>query len=119
MAEWRTPCAGPRRKCWRGMVGSAGLAVWILSISPAPGREPGRGPPSDTGPPAARSAADHGPLSAAIAAPPSGIGNPGEADPWHTNLIRERQVEVRLRSAQRDLEEGHLIGALTSLQSIL
>src|SRR5262249_43723188 len=94
-------------------------AVWILLISPAPGREPGRGPPSDTGPPVASSAADHGPLSAAIAGPPSGTANPGQADPWHTNLIRERQVAVRLRTAQRDLEAGHPMGALTSLQSIL
>jgi outer membrane protein assembly factor BamB len=43
----------------------------------------------------------------------------GEADQWHTNLVRERQVEVRLRTALRDLEEGRLIGALTGLQSVL
>src|SRR5262245_27916382 len=119
MAEWSLPCAGPRRVRWARVIGGAGLAVWILSISPAPAREPGRGPPSDTGPPALSSAAvprpDPGPGVAPTAETPSS----GEPDPWHTNLIRERQVEVRLRTALRDLEEGRLIAALTSLQSIL
>jgi hypothetical protein len=86
------------------MVGGAVLVVWLLSISPAQGREPGRGPPSDTGPPV------NSPVQPA---------DPGEVDPWHTNLVRERQVEVRLRTALRDLDEGRLVAGLSGLQSIL
>src|SRR5262245_1035256 len=119
MAEWSLPCAGPRRVRWGQVIGGAGLAVWLLSVSPAPAHEPGRGPPSDTGPPASSSAAVLQPGPGPGVVRTAEIASSGEPDPWHTNLIRERQVEVRLRTALRDLEEGRLIAALTSLQSIL
>ncbi|MGE5192941.1 MAG: PQQ-binding-like beta-propeller repeat protein, partial [Deltaproteobacteria bacterium] len=132
MAGWRTACAGLRREGRGHVAGGAALVVWLLSISPASGREPGRGPPSDSGPPVKTAAKS--PAEVLCPSPASGPGatvpalpatadsaqtHPVEADPWHTNLVRERQVEVRLRTALRDLDEGRLVGALTGLQSIL
>src|SRR5207237_7400176 len=51
--------------------------------------------------------------------PPRKISSSGDLDQWHQNLVRERQVEVRLRSAQKNLDAGRLVEGLTELQSIL
>src|SRR5258708_17429493 len=125
MAGWWMPCAGLQPIRWGRLVGGAALVVWLLSISPARSREPGRGPPSDTGPPVrvpakpsapapGRSLDSNAPSSPSVTAD-SGQIDSGSLEQWHTNLIRERFVEVRLRTIQRDLSEGRLVGALTGL----
>lgn len=54
-----------------------------------------------------------------IAVEPAFCRDPNEVDQWHQNLIRERQVEVRLRTALRDLDEDRLVAGLNGLQSII
>ncbi len=58
MASSRMPFADPRRERWR-CLGGVLLVIWLTAAKPAlgrdPTREPGRGPPVETGPPPNRS----------------------------------------------------------------
>ncbi|MBI3864442.1 MAG: PQQ-binding-like beta-propeller repeat protein [Planctomycetia bacterium] len=96
------------------------LAAALVMAEAARGRDPPADEPplSPAGPSRPESVADppHASEKLSSNSPPAG---PGEIDLWHQNLIRERQVEVRLRTAQRDIEAGRLIAGLTALQSIL
>lgn len=101
-----------------------------MTLPQAYGFDPGRGPPTDTGPPqVAPVPADlprHKPGDPSGTAPPplrtiaqdSGTDDPG-GDNWHHNLIRERPVEVRLRTAWKEIQTGHLPEALGLLQAVL
>ncbi|MFN0051861.1 MAG: PQQ-binding-like beta-propeller repeat protein [Planctomycetales bacterium] len=40
-------------------------------------------------------------------------------DPWHRNLVRERSIELRLRTARGDLQAGRITEALRHLQAVL
>ena len=123
MEGWRRRSAEARLERWRCCFGGVLLIVCLLTDGPAGGVEPGRGPPSDTGPPVDFPAQPSKPAIAesrqsrtpATAAPVES----GETDRWHQNLVRERIVEVRLRNARREIESGHLVGGLTAVQSIL
>lgn len=77
---------------------SLGLfSLGLITLGQAFGHDPGRGPPSDTGPPT----------------------EDVRWDNWHHNLVRERPVEVRLRTAQKELQAGHVTEALLHLQAVL
>jgi hypothetical protein len=109
----------------RCLAGGALFTVWLLAIDSARGRDPGRGPPTDTGPPAGladgrpESVSDPPLIKLTSAATPAPLSDPAELDLWHQNLIRERQVEVRLRIACRDIAAGRVIAGLTALQTII
>lgn len=128
----------------------------LFTLGQAFGHDPGRGPPSDTGPPSALVWATDGdkavlapvppndpePVPINTADPPRRIthqsgsdkepgvkaapaGKPPTETPelpgdnWHHNLVRERPVEVRLRTAQKELQAGHVTEALFHLQAVL
>jgi len=118
------PCAGARRERWGCRFSGALLIVLVVVMDPAHGRDPGRGPPSDTGPPE-KTTRDRPPTllppsnSVSNNPPPPATADPEEVDPWHQNLLRERQVEVRLRTALQDLDGGRLVAGITGLQSII
>jgi outer membrane protein assembly factor BamB len=82
------------RSCF--FCGGAVLVVCLVTGGPALGIEP-----------------------SAPAMPMPAAADPGEVDRWHQNLVRERQVEVRLRNALREIESGHVVVGLTGVQSIL
>jgi outer membrane protein assembly factor BamB len=121
------PFARTRRKRWGCSFGGALIVVWLVAAPLATGREPGRttfrepqgarriDTRSETGPPLQVAIAP----PESVADPPTKFSAPEDFNQWHQNLVRERQVEVRLRSARKDLESGHLIEGLTELQSIL
>ena len=123
MAGWRMPCAGARRQCWGCRFGGALLIALMVMMDPAHGRDPGRGPPSDTGPPASvsrgRPTSVPGQDSASNIPATPATADADEVDPWHQNLVRERQVEVRLRTALQDIDAGRLVAGITGLQSII
>lgn len=128
MAGRTLPFARMRRMRWRcslcRFLGGALVLGWLAAGPPAMGREPGRETASDprsdaranTGPPVQTRAP---PPPESVADPPPKIPNSDDFDQWHQNLVRERQVEVRLRSARNDLDAGRLVEGLTELQSIL
>jgi outer membrane protein assembly factor BamB len=117
------------------------LIACLFAAQSAPGSDPERQPPSDTRHPASAAVAQpdtsavqlaEGPRPLAAEFPELSVnrGDPGDrddqenipplsADRWHQNLLRERQMEVRLKAARRDAESGKLVDALTELQSIL
>lgn len=120
MAGQRKPCTSPRQIRGRCEFCSIVLVALVLAVEPVHGSEPGRGPPSDTGPPATSRVSSH-PRQSPVAENHSFVAaaDPKPIDGWHQNLIRERHIEVRLRTALRDLEAGQLISGLTGLQSII
>src|SRR5579872_5522875 len=130
MRAWKVPgaprdgssCVLGRNRC--GPIGRAVAQVACLiacqfAASPATGFEPGRGPPGNTGPPAAAREAPPPATDSAKTASTERLNvdrgeyrdefsltPPAEPDRWHQNLLRERQTEVRLRAAKRDAESG-------------
>lgn len=121
MAGTRKAWVRVRLRYWLRAVGGMVLVAWFLADTPVRGREPGGGPPGDRGPPARFPIARLAP--APIDSPASSAASPTNAspavDPWHENLIRERQVEIRLRAALRELDDGRLVAGLTALQAII
>jgi hypothetical protein len=111
-----------RERC---LVAGGLIAACLVAIDVARGEGPGRGPPADTGPPVRspagrpESVSDPPHLKFTAAATPAAVSDAGELDLWHQNLIRDRQLEVRLRTARRDVEAGRLIAGLSALQSII
>src|SRR5260370_547950 len=91
---WRRSADDRLERRW-SCFGVAVLVVCLLTDVPARGVEPSPAP-----------------------ATPAAV-DPGEVDRWHQNLVRERQIEVRLRNALREIDSGHVVGGLTGLQSIL
>lgn len=102
-----------RQVWWRGSF--CGL-LWLsfLAARVAHGHDPGRGPPTDTGPPETRIG-----LPPATADPDDQTAKAPQGDNWHHNLIRERPVEVRLRTARKEFQAGRTTEALSLLQAIL
>ena len=99
------------------------LAIWFASFSDARSADPGRGPPTDTGPPTRPAPQTNDSPSNSLknrsSSPLPPKIEPSVADDWHRSLNRERQLEVRLRSAREELNAGRLIPGLTLLQGIL
>src|SRR5579863_634976 len=135
MAGRTLPFAGTRRMRWGcspchllcRSLGGAVLVGWMALGPPVDARDPvrektGGESASDarrdsrpnTGPPEQTRAPPE-----SVADPPLKILNSDDLDQWHQNLVRDRQVEVRLRSARKDLDAGRLVEGLTELQSIL
>jgi outer membrane protein assembly factor BamB len=127
MAESRRGIAALRRRFWSLSLGRALLLLPFLTLGQAYGHDPGRGPPSDTGPPPTADPTSHPPPETPATRPgnssPAGDGilsRPApEEDHWHHNLVRERPIEVRLRTARNELTAGHVTEALLQLQAIL
>jgi outer membrane protein assembly factor BamB len=127
MAESRRGIAALRWRFWSVSPGSALLLLPFLTLGQAYGHDPGRGPPSDTGPPQAVDPVSHPPPETPAtrpeASPPAAdrfLSRPApEEDHWHHNLVRERPIEVRLRTARDELAAGHVTEALLQLQAIL
>jgi outer membrane protein assembly factor BamB len=61
---------------------------------------------------------DSGPNSAVTNSLPA-ANQQNQIDAWHENLVRERQVEIRLRKALNDLDAGRLVAAIAGLQAII
>jgi outer membrane protein assembly factor BamB len=72
----------------------------------------------NTGPPRSPPAQAQSPPVASAVSADSPLCSPSE-DGWHPNLLRERQLELRLRSARKHLAEQNYSGALTDLQFVL
>ena len=127
MAGCTMPFATTRRMRWGCSFGGTLVAVWLAAASPGHCHDPGGGtrikPRADsrdssranTGPPPQVTV----PPPESVADPPANSSSSDNLDHWHQNLVRERQVEVRLRSAQKKLDAGRLVEGLTELQSIL
>ncbi|MGQ0637309.1 MAG: outer membrane protein assembly factor BamB family protein [Planctomycetaceae bacterium] len=116
MPDCTAGLAARRMRRWRAPSLPAvaqGLLYASLVCGAAYGHDPGRGPPSDTGPP--------GPSKSAVS--PVATDDAANRDPpgdaWHPNLIRERPIEVRLRTARAELTSGNVVEALSILQAIL
>lgn len=126
MAESRRGIAASRR-FWSVSLGSALMLLPFLTLGQAYGHDPGRGPPSDTGPPATADPVSHSPSETPATGPGTSppaadrfLSRPApEEDHWHHNLVRERPIEVRLRTAKNELAAGHVTEALLQLQAIL
>ena len=87
-------------------------------------RVPATGPPPDAAAtPVAVQSSLSPPLPAAPPPAPTDTGTPPPVVepflPWHQSLIRDRSLEVRLRSAGRQLDADDLSSALASLQHVL
>jgi hypothetical protein len=90
---------------WSSNLGGTLLLLSLMTLGQAYGHDPGRGPPSDTGPPLPEKTN-------------ASLPSPAE-DNWHHNLVRERPVEVRLRTARKELQAGRVTEALLLVQAIL
>src|SRR5262245_30549131 len=109
------------------------LIACLFAAQSAPGSDPERQVSPDSRPTASAAVAQPvtaQPVEGPLAAESSERGDPSDgefqenapplpSDRWHQNLLRERQMEVRLKAARRDAESGRLVDALTELQSIL
>lgn len=121
-----------RGRCrWNRIISGTILILPLMTLPQAHGFDPGRGPPTDTGPPPIAPAPEGAPdikpggPPGATPLPPrndAGLDN-GPEDPggdnWHHNLIRERPTEVRLRSARKEIQAGHFAEAIGLLQAVL
>ena len=117
MGVVRIPSALLWRKRWGCLRGVSTLIVCMLAAQPVRGRDPGVSPPNDTGPPE-KSASSRPRIALRPGVQPA-PASAGDAEPWHPNLLRDRQIEVHLRTALRDISSGRLIGGLTELQAII
>src|SRR5258708_38990376 len=117
MAGCTMPFATTRRMRWGCSFGSILVALCLAAAPPAHCHDPGGGTRNkprvefrfETGanigpPPQIRI-----PPPESVAAPPDNSSSSDNLDQWHKNLVRERQVEVRFRSAQKTLDSGHWV----------
>ncbi|MBS0266101.1 MAG: PQQ-binding-like beta-propeller repeat protein [Planctomycetes bacterium] len=123
MAHVGLPFARDWRMGLRCLASGTMFVVWLMAAGPAQSQDPGRGPPTDTGPPAplppATSPASGPQIYPVASHSTSAPVETADADPWHQNLIRDRHLELRLRAAKRDLDVGQLIAGLSALQAIV
>ena len=112
------------------MIGGTLFLLPLMTLPQAYGFDPGARPagqhrsPGGCSGPRGIAPRGYGESSGTALPPPravavdSGPEDPG-GDNWHHNLIRERPVEVRLRTARKEIQTGHLPEVIGLLQAVL